>query len=72
MPTPTAIARAMITSYSSARRSGERTLESARCLMRRSGSMTTAAATTGPASGPRPASSTPATQTTPARQACAS
>src|SRR5439155_22144546 len=71
-PTPTATARPMITSYSSARRSGERSLESARRLMRRSGSMTTAAATTGPASGPRPASSTPATRTTPARQARAS
>src|SRR5262245_10710814 len=40
--------------------------------MRRSGAMMTAAATTGPARGPRPASSTPATRTTPVRQAWAS
>jgi hypothetical protein len=33
------------------------------------GPSTTAAATTGPASGPRPASSSPATDTSPCRQA---
>ena len=46
---------------SDSRRRAESCLESARPLIGRCTSSTTAAATTGPASGPRPASSTPAT-----------
>ena len=71
-PTPTASARSWITAKSSSRRSGVRSLESARLATRRSGARITAAATTGPASGPLPASSIPATRPTPERQARAS
>ena len=52
---------AQISSNSSSRRSAVSRLESSRPLGTRLGSSTTAAATTGPASGPRPASSQPAT-----------
>src|SRR5688572_21638526 len=55
-----AIAPPRILIASSARSSGSTTLESRMPRMRRRGSRITAAATTGPASGPRPASSTPA------------
>src|SRR5712691_1751190 len=61
-----------MTANSSSRRSAGRTLLSASPRMRRSGAMTTAAATTGPASGPRPASSTPAMRLRPVFQAFAS
>src|ERR1700736_5727070 len=54
-----------ISSNSSSRRSGVSRLESSMPLGIRLGSSTTAAATTGPASGPRPASSQPATGQTP-------
>ena len=54
-----------ISSNSSSRRSGVSRLESSIPLGIRLGSSTTAAATTGPASGPRPASSQPATGQTP-------
>src|SRR5439155_14125595 len=70
--TATASARSWMTTKSSSRRSGESTFESATPRMRCSGVTTTAAATTGPASGPRPASSTPATRARPARHACPS
>src|SRR3954471_4135630 len=49
-----------IRSNSRSRCNGVRTFESARPRMRLVSSRMTAAATTGPASGPRPASSTPA------------
>ena len=52
---------AQISSNSSSRRSAVSRLESSMPLGIRFGSSTTAAATTGPASGPRPASSQPAT-----------
>jgi len=71
-PTPTARACVWIRWKRTSRSAGRRSFESASPLMRRSGAMTTAAATTGPASGPRPASSTPATSETPVRQARAS
>ena len=61
-PTPQASARLRMMGASRARSAGVRTFESARPRMRRRGSRITAAATTGPASGPRPASSTPATR----------
>src|SRR5919198_1874318 len=56
------IARSLMRSASTSRRSGVRSFESARPLMRRAGSRMTAAAYTGPASGPRPASSMPHTK----------
>src|SRR5258705_2530186 len=56
---------AQISSNSSSRRSAVSRLESSIPLGIRLGSSTTAAATTGPASGPRPASSQPATGQTP-------
>ena len=56
---------AQIFSNSSSRRSGVSRLESSMPFGIRLGSSTTAAATTGPASGPRPASSQPATGQTP-------
>src|SRR3954468_16895938 len=58
-----AIARSFILSAKTSRRSGVSTLESSSPLMRRAGLRITAAAYTGPASGPRPASSTPQTRT---------
>jgi hypothetical protein len=61
--TAQAIARSLMRPASTSRRSGASTLESARPLMRRFLSRITAAAYTGPASGPRPASSTPHTRT---------
>src|SRR5919205_3944190 len=54
-----AMARSLMRPASTSRRSGVRSLESARPFTRRAGSRITAAAYTGPASGPRPASSTP-------------
>ena len=56
---------AQISSNNSSRRSAVSRLESSMPLGIRFGSSTTAAATTGPASGPRPASSQPATGQTP-------
>src|SRR5438067_1946048 len=56
---------AQISSNSSSRRSAVSRLESSMPLGIRLGSSTTAAATTGPANGPRPASSQPATGHTP-------
>ena len=56
---------AQIFSNRSSRSSGVSRLESSMPLGMRSGSRITAAATTGPASGPRPASSQPATGQTP-------
>ncbi len=64
-PTATASARAMIASNSFSRASGVKSFESLRPRGRFCGSRMTAAAATGPASGPRPASSTPATGQTP-------
>src|SRR6476469_3153362 len=58
-------ALAQIFSYSFSRSSASSFLESLSPRGMRSGSSTTAAATTGPASGPRPASSQPATGQTP-------
>ena len=58
-------ARAQMRSYSTSRRSAVRRLESSSPRGMLSGSRITAAATTGPASGPRPASSQPATGHTP-------
>ncbi len=55
-------ARSRISSARRSRSSGSSTLESASPRMGRAGLRITAAATTGPASGPRPASSTPATR----------
>ena len=52
----------------SSRASAVRIFESAMPFGIRFGSSTTAAATTGPASGPRPASSTPATRRKPSRK----
>src|SRR6266849_3501678 len=72
MATPTASARSWMSTNSSSRRSGGTSLESRTPRTRCSGVTTTAAATTGPASGPRPASSTPATRAKPARHACPS
>src|SRR5437764_968614 len=57
--TAQAVARSLMRAASTSRRSGVRSFESARPLMRRSGFRITAAAYTGPASGPRPASSMP-------------
>src|SRR4051812_2913034 len=59
--TDQASARSLSRAASTWRRSGVSSLESARPLMRRAGSRITAAAYTGPASGPRPASSMPQT-----------
>src|SRR5207302_593975 len=59
--TAQAVARSLIRAASTSRRSGVRSFESERPLMRRSGFRITAAAYTGPASGPRPASSMPQT-----------
>src|SRR5207253_11271290 len=67
-----ATARSWITAKSASRFSAGRTLLSHNPLMRRSGAMPPAAATTGPASGPRPASSTPAIRLRPVFQAFAS
>src|SRR6266581_929001 len=61
--TAQAVARSLILSARISRRSGGSTLESASPRTCRSGSRITAAAYTGPASGPRPASSTPQTTT---------
>ena len=61
-PTPTASARARMRPARRTRTSGASRFESSTPAMaRRPGGMTTAHATTGPASGPRPTSSTPAT-----------
>src|SRR5205814_2936213 len=57
--TAQAVARSLMRAASTSRRSGVSIFESARPLMRRAGSRMTAAAYTGPASGPRPASSMP-------------
>ena len=62
---PRTDAVAQISSNSSSRRSAVSRLESSIPFGIRFGSSTTAAATTGPASGPRPASSQPATGQTP-------
>src|SRR5216683_2051519 len=67
-PRPTATARRRISTSSRSRTAAVRTFESAtpsRCVP---GGKTTAAATTGPASGPMPTSSTPATCWMPTRQ----
>jgi hypothetical protein len=61
-PTPTAMALNMMWEKSSSRRSAGSCLESLRPLGIFARLRMTAAATTGPASGPRPASSTPATR----------
>src|SRR6266849_3344329 len=61
--TAQAIARCLILPARISRRSGGSTLESASPRTWRAGSRITAAAYTGPASGPRPASSTPQTTT---------
>src|SRR5262249_42759645 len=68
---PTAIPNALrwISPKSRTRSSGVRRFESSTPSTRRSGLSTTAAATTGPASGPRPASSTPAMRFRPRRHA---
>src|SRR6266571_6113513 len=68
-PTPMATARERMTTYSDSRSSGVNRFESSTPAIRVPGPSTTAAATTGPASGPRPASSSPATDTSPCRQA---
>src|SRR6185436_4705847 len=57
-----------MTPYSSSRSSGGTSFESLTPGMWRSGSSTTAAATTGPARQPRPTSSQPATCTNPTRR----
>jgi len=62
--TAQAIARLRIEPASTSRRSGVSSFESRSPRTGRSGSRITAAATTGPASGPRPASSTPAHRST--------
>src|SRR5437667_7358934 len=67
-PMPTATARRRISTPSRSRRAAVRTLESATPSRRVPGGKTTAAATTGPASGPMPTSSTPATCRMPTRQ----
>ena len=59
-PIPNAMQRSRILPESSSRTSAHSALESAMPRMGRRRSRITAAATTGPASGPRPASSTPA------------
>src|SRR6185503_13623866 len=61
--TAQAMARSRMRPARRSRRSGVSTFESASPLMRRFLSRITAAAYTGPASGPRPASSTPHTTT---------
>ncbi len=70
-PTPMAIARARISLSSLARSSASRSLESLTPSIRSRGGRMTAAATTGPASGPMPTSSTPAMRTIP-RVQCSS
>ena len=65
--TAQAVARAATASASRARAAAPSVLESASPATGRPGSRITAAATTGPASGPRPASSTPATRRPPSR-----
>src|SRR3989442_9878672 len=67
-PRPTATARRRISTSSRSRRAAVRTFESATPSRRVPGGKTTAAATTGPASGPMPTSSTPATCRMPTRQ----
>src|SRR5216110_1583502 len=67
-PRPTATARRRISTSSRSRRAAVRTFESATPSRRVPGGKTTAAATTGPASGPMPTSSTPATCWMPTRQ----
>src|ERR1700704_4434239 len=57
--TDQATARSLIRAASTCLLSGASTLESARPFTRRAGSRITAAAYTGPASGPRPASAAP-------------
>src|SRR4051812_16987326 len=59
--TAQAVARSLMRSASTSRRSAFRTLESASPRICFAGLRITAAAYTGPASGPRPASSTPQT-----------
>src|SRR5262245_4992521 len=59
-------------SNSRSRSSDSKRFESSTPAIRVPGASTTAAATTGPASGPRPASSTPARRVTPRRQAACS
>src|SRR5438128_1997054 len=72
-PTPIAAARARITTASRSRARLVSSLESASPRIGwHCGGNTTAAATTGPARGPRPASSMPATIRRPARQSAAS
>src|ERR1041385_4154250 len=68
MPTPVLSAELMITRKSSSLRGGLRMLESSTPGISVPGLIITAAATTGPASGPRPASSTPARNLTPRSQ----
>ena len=72
IPMPIATARARMTASNSSRSSGVRSFESFTPSIRVPGPKMTAAATTGPASGPRPASSSPATRVTPRRQAACS
>src|SRR5262245_46561321 len=66
------MARVVITAYSRSRSSGRRSFESSTPRTTAPGSRITAAATTGPARGPRPASSTPATRLMPLRHAARS
>jgi len=68
-PTPTARARWTITSYNRDRSDSETRLESSTPTKRQRVGKITAAATTGPARGPRPASSRPAIQRWPRRRA---
>src|SRR5262249_13966578 len=72
IPTPTALAFRSISSKSQVRSSGLSRFESSSPSIIRSGRSITAAATTGPANGPRPASSTPATRLSPRRHAARS
>src|SRR3989449_1173401 len=67
-PKPTPTARRRISTSSRSRWAAVRTFESATRSRRVPGGKTTAAATTGPASGPMPTSSTPATCRMPTRQ----
>src|SRR5213595_3818179 len=67
-PRPTATARRRISTSSRSRRAAVRTFEYATPSRRVPGGKTTAAATTGPASGLMPTSSTPATCRMPTRQ----
>lgn len=69
IPTPTARARATITSKSRVRSDAETCLESFTPARRQREGRMTAAATTGPARGPRPASSRPAIRRHPRRRA---